>query len=168
MLITNFDQTSLKLVQHGNTKPAKKFSSNVTIVDASTCAIAISGEFLQIQLIYRGKTTQSLPRYHFPAGFLLRVNEKNFSNCRETVKFLNEIIVPYIKNILESKGPRQITLAMMDVFAGKITSDFKKVIQGTNISVTVVPVNMTRFYRPLDLTVNGSAKRVIVKKFNGC
>ena len=56
----------------------------------------------------------------------------------------------------------------MDVFAGQITSDFKKVIQGTNISVTVVPVNMTRFYRPLDLTVNGSAKRVIVKKFNGC
>ena len=96
------------------------------------------------------------------------MNEKNFSNCRESVKFLNEIIVPYIKNILESKGPRQITLAMMDVFAGKITSDFKKVIQGTNISVTVVPVNMTRFYRPLDLTVNGSAKRVIVKKFNGC
>ena len=152
MLITNFDQTSLQLVQYGNSKGTKKFSSNVTIVDASTCAIAISGKFLPIQLIYRGKTTQSLPRYHFPAGFSLSVNEKHFCNCRESVKFLNEIIVSYVKNILESKDLGQITLVMMDVFTGQITSDGKEVIQDTNRSVTAVPANITRFYQPKGLS----------------
>ena len=33
---------------------------------------------------------QSLPRYQFPAGFLLSVNEKHFSNSKESVKFLRE------------------------------------------------------------------------------
>ena len=54
----------------------------------------------------------------------------------------------------------------MDVFTGQMTSAFKEVLEENNTLVTNVPANMTRFYQPLDLTVNGSAKRFIVKKFN--
>ena len=43
----------------------------------------------------------------------------------------------------------------------------KEVLQVNNILISNVPANMTRFYRPLDLTMNGSAKRFIAKKFNG-
>ena len=80
------------------------------------------------------------------------MNEKHFCNCRESVKFLNEIIVSYVKNILESKDLGQITLVMMDVFTGQITSDGKEVIQDTNRSVTAVPANITRFYQPKGLS----------------
>ena len=58
-----------------------------------------SGEFLPIQLIYGGQATKRLPRYQFSAGFSLSVNEKHFSNNKESVKFLNEIIVPYVKKM---------------------------------------------------------------------
>ena len=42
---------------------------------------------------------QSLPRYRFPTEFSLSVNEKHFSNSKESVKFFNEIIMPYIRYI---------------------------------------------------------------------
>ena len=61
-----------------------------------------------------------------------------------------------------------MALVIMDVFTGQMTSEVNKVLQENNILVTNVPANMTRFYQPLDLTVNGSAKRFIAKKFNGC
>ena len=119
--------------------------------------------------IYGGKTTQSLPRFQFPSGFSLSVNEKHYSNSNESIKFLKEIIIPYVKKERELKGldVEQKALVIMDVFTGQMISDVIEVLQENNILVTNVPANMTRFYQPLDLTVNGSAKRFLAKKFNG-
>ena len=120
-------------------------------------------------MIYGGKTTQSLPRLQSAAGFSLSMNEKHFSNSKESVKFLNEIILPHVKKMHESKGlgKEQMALVIMDVFTGQMTSKVKEFLQENKILLTNVTANMTRFYRPLDLTVNRSAKRFIAKKFNG-
>ena len=122
-----------------------------------------------MQLIYGGKTTQSLPRYSFPDGFSLSVNEKHFSNTKESVKFLEEIIIPCVEKVREQQGlgSQQKALVIMDVFTGQMTTEVLDVLTSNNILVTNVPANMTRFYQPLDLTVNGAAKRFIAKKFNG-
>ena len=78
-LIINFDQTPFEMVQCGNNTLVKKNSKAVTIVGADdkrsitvTFSITLSGKFFAIQLIYGGKTSQSLPRYQFP---------RSFSNC---------------------------------------------------------------------------------------
>ena len=128
LLIIKFDQTPLKLVQCGNSTRAKKNNSNVTIVGAlgkrpitATFTITLSGEFLMMQLV----PTQSLQSYQFPVAFSLSMNEKHFSNSKESVKFLNEIIVPYAKKMRKSKGlgKKQMALVIMDVFTGRMTSD---------------------------------------------
>ena len=54
----------------------------------------------------------------------------------------------------------------MDVFTGQMTSDVLNLLRDNNILVTNVPPNMTKFYQPLDLTVNGFAKRFMARKFN--
>ena len=74
-----------------------------------------------------------------------------------------------MKKERELKGldVEQKALVIMDVFTGQMPSDVKEVLQENNILVTNVPAIMTRFYQPLDLTVNGSAKRFLAKKFNG-
>ena len=112
---------------------------------------------------------QSLPRFQSSAGFSLSMNGKHFSNSKESVKFLNEIILPPVKKMRESKGlgKEQMALVIMDVFTGQMTSKFKEFLQENKILLTNVTANMTRFYRPLDLTVNRSVKRFIAKKFNG-
>ena len=120
-------------------------------------------------LIYRDKTTQSLPRYQFPEGFPLRVNEKCLSNSKEPVKFLNKIIMSYVKKMRKSKdlGTQQIALVITDVFTGKMALKVRENLQKNNILANNDPANMARFYQPLDLSVNESAKRFIAKKLNG-
>ena len=61
-----------------------------------TCAISFDGNFLPVQLFYGGKTTQSLPMFNFPKDFSLSTNPKHFSNMDESLKFLKEVIKPYV------------------------------------------------------------------------
>jgi len=154
---------------------ALKGSKSVTIVGASdkrkitaTFAITLSGDFLPMQLIYGGKTKQSLPRFKFPDSFSLSVNEKHYSNTKESLKFFNEIIIPYIEGVRSSDyiSADQYALVVMDVFTGQMTSDVLSLLRDNKILLTNVPPNMTKFYQPLDLTVNGFAKRFMARKFN--
>ena len=99
-LIINFDQTPLKIIQSANNTLAKKNSTNVTIVRASdkrcitgTFLVTVCGKFLLMQLIYGGKTTQSLLRFQFPSGFSLSVNEKHYSNSNESIKFIIQFLI---------------------------------------------------------------------------
>ena len=174
-LIINLDQTPCQLVPCRKQTMAKKGSKNVVIAGASdkrsitaTFAISLSGQFLPMQLIYGGKTTQSLPRFKFPDSFSLSVNEKHFSNTKESIRFINEIIVPYVEITRSSNGlqPDHKALVVMDVFTGQMTKDVLDLYKKNNIVITNVPPNMTKFYQPLDLTVNGFAKLFMAKKFN--
>ena len=47
-----------------------------------------------------------------------------------------------------------------------MTTEVLDVITKNNIVVVNVPANMTKFYQPLDLTVNGHAKRFLKSKFS--
>ena len=174
-LIMNLDQTPSYLVPCKKFTMAKKGSSNVTIhgcddkrTITATFVITLSGEFLPIQLIYGGKTLQSLPRYQFPPSFSLSVNPKHYSNTTESLKILNEIIIPYVKKIRSSKDiPNdQYALLIMDVFTGQKTSEVLDLLNANKILVTNVPPNMTKYYQPLDLTVNGYAKKFMSQKFS--
>ena len=146
-LIINLDQTPSKLVQCGNNTLAKKNSSSVTIAGSAdkrsitaTFSITLAGDFLPMQLIYGGKTEKSLPRYQFPEGFSLSVNEKHFSNTNESIKLLKEIIVPYVKKERSNLGleSEQKALVIMDVFTGQMTTDVSNIFAENNILVTNV------------------------------
>ena len=155
---------------------AKKGRNNVTIhgcndkrMITATFVITLSGEFLPMQLIYGDKTLQSLPRYQFPQSFSLSVNPKHYSNTTESLKLLNEIIIPYVKKIRSSEDiPNdQYSLVIMDVFTGQKASKVLELLNANKILVTNVPPNMTKYYQPLDLTVNGYAKKFMSRKFSG-
>ena len=53
----------------------------------------------------------------------------------------------------------------MDVFKGQMTSDINESLTKNNLCVVNVPANMTCFYEPLDVTVNGYCKKFLKKKF---
>ena len=66
-----------------------------------------------------------------------------------------------LKCQLDQKVP-----VIMDVFTGQMIGKVLNSYQEANIHIISVPVNMTKYYQPLDLTVNGYAKRVLKSKFN--
>ena len=71
-----------------------------------------------MQLIYGGKIKQSLPSFKFPDGFSLSCNPKHFSNAMESIKLINEIIMPYVSQCKELGKSKQAALVIMDVFQG--------------------------------------------------
>ena len=81
----------------------------------ATFAITLNGKFLLLQLIYQGKTNQSLPKFKFPDAFSLSVNEKHFNNRIEAMKYL-QVIIPYVK---EERKKTTRALVIFDVFRGQ-------------------------------------------------
>ena len=128
-LVVNINQALLKYVPVGNERMAAKREHSVTIEGSAdkssitgTFPISIDGNFFPVQLIYGGKTTQSLPRFEFPKDFNLSTNPKNVSNTDEWLKFLKEVIKPYVtkqRQILKYSADQK-ALVIMDVFTGEM------------------------------------------------
>ena len=176
-LIINLDQTPTKFVPGSNSTLAKTGSNNVPIIGMSdkrmitaTFAITLDGTFLPMHLIYGGKTKQSLPRgVRFSDSFSLSFTEKHYSNEKEVLKHLEEVINPYI--IAERErlgvGREQAALVIMDVFRGQMTDPVFQKLDENNTKLRKVPANMTYLYQPLDAqgSVNGESKRFMKQKF---
>ena len=125
----------------------------------ATFSITFSNSFLPVQLIYGGKTAQSIPRTKFPESFSLSAYVKHLSNTTESIKLIHEIILPYVereRRCLDSEG--QPTLLIIDVFRGQKTQSVLDLLKENNILLVRVPANMTHIFQPLDLTVNRSTK----------
>ena len=124
-LVLNLDQTNSKYVSMGKTTIAEKVSNSIPISGLSdkrsmtaTFTITLNGKVLQMQLIYGGKTNQSLPKFAFLIGFSLSDNPKHYSNAAHSIKLIKETIIPYIEKerILLKLCETQPALLIMDVF----------------------------------------------------
>ena len=174
-LVLNSDQTSSSYVSVGkstmhdcgaNSVPIQglKDKRNITL----TFVVSLSGEFLPMQIIYAGKSKASLPRgFIFPKGFSLSQNPQHWSNETETLKLIDEIINPYVINKRKDLGlaSTQKALVIWDVFKGQMTNVVKQKLELLDMELVAVPANMTHFFQPLDLTVNGAAKSFAKKEF---
>ena len=149
-----FDQTPPKYVQVSSVTMAKTGETNVPIAGANnkrsmtaTFSITFDNKFLPMQLIYKGKTNQSLPKVDFPDGFSLSANKTHYSNEEEALKFIGEIILPHVqKERANLRCGNQKALLTFDVFQGQTTDKIFKVLKDNHILVTKVPANMTHYF----------------------
>ena len=137
-LILNFDQTLLKYVEVSSMRMGKgekpMFQSLVLMTNNQSL----------LQLIFKSKTNESLLKGTFPEEFLLSANEKNYSNEKESLKFLDEFILSYIQQEQKNLGPEnQKALIIYDVFCAQTTDKVLKRLDDNNILVIKVPPNMT-------------------------
>ena len=115
----------------------------------ATFSITLDNKFLPMQLIYKGKTNESLLEVTFPEEFLLSAIEK------ESLKFLYEFILSYIQQEWKNLRPEnQKALIIYEVFCVQTTNKVFKRLGDNNILVINVPSNMTQLFQLLDLTVN--------------
>ena len=150
---------------------AKRGETNVPIAGASdkisitaTFSITFDNKFLHMQLIYKGKTNQSLPKVEFLDGFSLSADKTNNSKEEEALKFIDEIILPHVqKERAKLRYGNQKALLIFDVFRGQTTDKIFKVLKDNHI---LFPANTTHLFQPLDLTVNKMAKDYTKQKFS--
>ena len=95
--------------------------------------------------IYGGKTKKCLPRgVKFSSTFSLSSNPKHYSNEKVVLKYLDEIIIPYIDGERERLGlPNQIALLIMDVFKGQMADAVFTKLDENDIKLIKVPANFT-------------------------
>ena len=110
-MLINIDQTPLKMVPVSRTTKDARNSTRVPIAGSGdkrtitgTFSQSLDGNFIPPQLIYKRKTSQSLPKTNFPKGFSLSVNPTHFSNTEETLNLLSDIIIPYMEEQREKLG----------------------------------------------------------------
>ena len=75
-LILNWDQTGIKIVPSSTCTMEKEGSRRIEVVGVDDkCLITavfcgtLPGDFLPVQLIYKGKTDRCHPHYQFPLGW---------------------------------------------------------------------------------------------------
>ena len=124
-----------------------------------TFIFTLAGKFLPMQLIYDAKFKQSLPRFKFAESFSLSGNPKHFSNKAESLKLIEEIILPFVKQQRqELEKPDQAAVLIIELFRNHMTEEVVSMLRTNNIWLIKVPNNMTHLLQPLDLTANGHCK----------
>ena len=136
----------------------------------ATFTITLDGHFLPVQLIYGGKPKKCLPRVQSPSTFYLSFNPKHCSNEEESIKVLNDIVIPYVAKEREKLGLNkgQAVLLIMDVFKGQMTDPILKVLSNINILLQSAPANFTYLFQPLHVQggPNTFVKCLMKKKFS--
>ena len=93
----------------------KSYVAGFTYKQAITGAfgITLSANFLPMQLL-------SFPNFKIPETFSLSANPKHFSNTKELLKLLEEVIIYYVKDEREKlKSERsQPVLIILDILSG--------------------------------------------------
>ena len=152
-MILNLDQTPLKFAPCSRHTLEKRNEKHVAISGTSykqaitgIFVITLDGNGLPFQLIYGEKTSKSM---------------------EESLKILEEVIIPYLKKQreVEQLSEDHPALLILDLFRGQLTKVVVGEMQKHNILMCQVPANMTHIFQPLDLTVNGSAKSFLKAKF---
>lgn len=174
-LILNFDQTPLSYVSAPNHTLHVKGASSVPLVGkgkkkqiTGTFTVSMTGEFLGPQLIYGGKTNKCHPSIDFPPEFNVTHSPNHWSNEDRVIEHLEQIVFPYLlsKKVELGLGEHQKSLLIFDVFKAQITDRVEELLDANNCVYVLVPANMTHHFQPLDITINGMAKKFLNAKFS--
>ena len=95
----------------------------------------------------------------------MSLNEKHWSNETETIRLINDVLLPYIEKVKAEKvfPEAQKSLLVWDAFKGQSTPEVMGTLSSFGIEMVMAPKNMTHLLQPLDLTTNAS-----FKKFEKC
>ena len=83
------------------------------------------------------------------------------------MKYLEEVIVWYFKKqrFIGKLDESQKSLVIMDFLTGQTIPEILDSYKAHKICVINVSTNVTKYFQPLDLTVNLEAKRFLGRKF---
>ena len=120
-----------------------------------------------MQILYGGKTDRCHPKHQFPLEFDIYHNPNHWANEECALRFIEKIILPYIKAIREEiSKPNQTAMVIFDVIKGQTTAAVYSLLQENGIVYVTIPNGCTDKFQPLDVSVNKSAKSYLRQKFS--
>ena len=172
-LILNFDQTGVKIVPSSTWTMDREGSRRVEVVgigdkrmNTAVFCGSLVGDFLPVQVIYKGKTNRVHPRYQFPMNWHITHSENHWSTEVTMIQYVENIIIPYVNNIRGLlNDDSKPALVIMDNFKGQTTSNVLSLLESNDIHVCMLPPNTTDRLQPMDISINRPAKSFLKAKF---
>lgn len=169
-LILNWDQTGIMIVPSSSWTMHERGATRVELtglkdkrqITAVFCG-SIQGDFLPIQLIYKGTTSRCLPRHKFPVDWHITHTKNHWSTEATMIQYIERIILPYVNANRERSDDAAVVI--MDNFKGQVTPAISKLLEDNTIHVCLLPPNTTDKLQPMDLAVNKPAKDFLREKF---
>ena len=125
-----------------------------------TVAGTMSGQVLPFQVLYEGKTERCHPSNStFPEGFDIWHTPNHWANAQTSIRFIENIIVPYVVATRKSLGlgDEHMAVVIFDCFKGHKGDEMESILLRNNILAVIVLSNYTDL-QPLDLLVNKPLK----------
>ena len=172
-LVLNWDQTGMKLVPSSVWTMDRQGERCVEMVGVNDkrqitaifCGTML-GEFLPLQLIYKGKTNHCHPKFSFPLDWHITHSPNHWSNESTMLDYIKHIIVPYLRKTRENVGEDKTALIIIDNFKGQITESVIQLLEDHNVHVCTLPPNTTDLLQPMDISVNKPAKDYLRARFD--
>ena len=169
-LVMNWDQTGIKMVPSSSWTMEQRGSQRVHLtgiddkrqITAVFCGTLL-GDFLPLQVIYKGKTPRCHPSFIFPKDWHISHSPKHWSTEETMVQYVENIIVPYVENVRNTLGDDKPALVIIDNFKAQITNGMNRLLESHDIHVVLLPPNTTDVLQPMD---NKPAKNVLKEKFH--
>lgn len=96
-LVLNWDQTGIKIVpvspwtmdKQGSKRVEVTGVSDKRLITAVFCG-SLTGDFLPLQVIYKGKTARCHPRYQFPSDWHITHSPRHWSTERTMIEYIKK------------------------------------------------------------------------------
>ena len=130
----------------------------------------MTGKFLQVQVIYKGKTDKYLSSFDFPWCFNVIYSANDWLNTTKSIEFFEQIILLYLNNFKKilSYPKEQTSLIIMDTLKGQENKVIMGLCNEIFCNVAMIPHNLTNNFQPLDITAINLSKSFIANKYNAC
>ena len=127
-LVINWDHTGLNYVPVSNWTMAEEGSKRVEIAGVedkqqltAVFGGTMSGHFLPLQIIYKGKTEKCFPSVSFPETWHVTFTPNHWANEKTTEDYINKILIPYIESKRKDCYASSSALVIFDRFKGQCT-----------------------------------------------
>lgn len=173
-LILNWDQKGIRLVPASSTTMEKRGVKRVEVVGQNDKRLitalfcgSLQGDFLPLQLIYKGKTSRCHPHHDFPPGWHITHSPNHWSTETTMVQYIEYIIEPYVRSVWELMYTAMTPgVIIMDNFKGQVTEKVTTLLEKCNLHGWLLPANTTDLLQPMDISVNKPAKSFLKKQFS--
>ena len=160
--------SSWTMEQEGSKHVAVAGATDKRQITAVFCGTTVR-EFLPVQLIYAGKTTQCHTKFQFPSDWLI-THSQSISQMKKTMlDYIDSVIFPYmyVRRVRYDLGvgPEQAALAIFDHFRGQMTDNVIGCLERHNINSVLIPTCCTDKLQPMDVSVNRAAKALLEREF---
>ena len=173
-LILNWDQTGIRLVPSSSWTMEQRSVNRVEMVGqndkrqitAVFCG-SLQGDFLPVQLIYKGKTSRCHPHFEFPPGWHVTHSPNHWSTEATMLQYIEHIVEPYARSVRDMLYTATTPgLIIMDNFKGQVTEKVSSLLEKFHLHVCLLPANTTDLLQPKDISVNKPVKSFLKEQFS--